>query len=58
LTKEALDTGCFGTPWWIITNSEGKTENFFGADRWEHVCDFMGEEFLGYFPQKKLESRL
>jgi len=53
LTTEALETGCFGGPWMIITNSKGKTDVFFGSDRWDHVCDFLGVEYLGYFPRPK-----
>ena len=59
LTQEALDDGCFGAPWWIITNSKGETESFFGSDRWDHVCDFLGEKFVGYFPdEEQISSRL
>jgi 2-hydroxychromene-2-carboxylate isomerase len=58
LTKEALDQGCFGAPWWDVTNAEGKREMFFGSDRCEHVCDFLGEQFLGYFPGEKARATL
>ena len=59
LTQEALDDGCFGAPWWIITNSKGETESFFGSDRWDHVCDYLGEKFVGYFPaEAQTSSRL
>ena len=49
-TSEALETGCFGAPWMIVTNSTGETDVFFGSDRWDHVCDFLGVKHLGYFP--------
>ena len=58
LTKEALDQGCFGAPWWDVTNQKGEREMFFGSDRTEHVCDFMGEKYLGYFPQEVARARL
>lgn len=32
-TKEALDRGAFGCPWFFVRNSEGKEEPFFGSDR-------------------------
>lgn len=58
LTKEALDQGCFGAPWWDVTNKEGAREMFFGSDRWDHVCDFLGEKYLGYFPGETERARL
>jgi 2-hydroxychromene-2-carboxylate isomerase len=36
-TQEALDRGAFGAPWIWATNSAGKSEPFFGSDRYE-VC--------------------
>ena len=57
-TQEALDGGAFGAPWWVITNANGETERFFGSDRWDHVCDFLGEKFLGYFPGEGERARL
>lgn len=32
-TKEALDKGAFGCPWFSVRNSKGKEEPFFGSDR-------------------------
>jgi 2-hydroxychromene-2-carboxylate isomerase len=32
-TKLALDTGAFGCPWYLVENSQGKKEPFFGSDR-------------------------
>lgn len=58
LTSEALNDGAFGAPWWKITNSKGETEVFFGSDRWDHVFEFIGEEFLGYFPGEGAKSKL
>jgi hypothetical protein len=28
--------GAFGCPWFWVTNSEGKSEPFFGSDRYVH----------------------
>jgi glutathione S-transferase kappa 1 len=32
-TKQALDSGAFGCPWFEVTNQDGKREPFFGSDR-------------------------
>jgi 2-hydroxychromene-2-carboxylate isomerase len=32
-TKEALDKGAFGCPWYWVKNSKGQEEPFFGSDR-------------------------
>jgi len=33
-TKIALEAGAFGCPWFVVTNSKGVTEPFFGSDRY------------------------
>ncbi|KAA8614829.1 glutathione S-transferase kappa 1 [Pyrenophora tritici-repentis] len=33
-TKEALDRGAFGCPWFFVRNSKGEEEPFFGSDRY------------------------
>lgn len=33
-TKEALDRGAFGCPWFFVRNSKGQEEPFFGSDRY------------------------
>jgi 2-hydroxychromene-2-carboxylate isomerase len=33
-TKEALDRGAFGCPWFYVRNSKGEEEPFFGSDRY------------------------
>lgn len=33
-TKEALDRGAFGCPWYWVRNSKGDQEPFFGSDRY------------------------
>jgi glutathione S-transferase kappa 1 len=35
-TKEALDHGAFGCPWFFVRNSSGLEEPFFGSDRCVH----------------------
>jgi glutathione S-transferase kappa 1 len=37
-TKEALEQGAFGCPWFWVRNSRGEEEPFFGSDR--YVCLF------------------
>lgn len=39
-TKEALDRGAFGCPWFWVKNSKGEEEPFFGSDRYVRH-DFM-----------------
>lgn len=36
-TKEALDRGAFGCPWFWVRNSKGDEEPFFGSDRYVPV---------------------
>lgn len=33
-TQTALDRGAFGAPWFWVTNRAGKSEPFFGSDRY------------------------
>lgn len=40
-TKYALDSGAYGCPWYLVTNGEGKTEPFFGSDRYVPFCDLL-----------------
>jgi glutathione S-transferase kappa 1 len=44
-TKEALESGAFGCPWYLVTNSEGKKEPFFGSDRFHYMWSFLGVPF-------------
>lgn len=40
LTKETgrlVEKGAFGAPWFLVTDGEGKEENFFGSDRYVAV---------------------
>ncbi|KAF3770163.1 thioredoxin-like protein [Cryphonectria parasitica EP155] len=41
-TQEALDKGAFGAPWLWVTNAQGKSEPFFGSDRFNYVYKFLG----------------
>ena len=44
-TKEALERGAFGAPWFWMKNDQGKEEPLFGSDRWAYMFRFMGVEF-------------
>lgn len=47
-TKEAVDQGAFGLPVMLVTNaSKGKTEFFFGSDRFHHIAVFLGKSYEG-----------
>ena len=35
ITQEAVDSGAFGAPWMLVTNSKGEREPFFGSDRYD-----------------------
>ncbi|KAH8673646.1 DSBA-like thioredoxin domain-containing protein [Xylariales sp. PMI_506] len=43
--EEALHKGAFGAPWIWVTNAEGKSEPFFGSDRWHFIYEFLGLPF-------------
>lgn len=43
-TKIAIDRGAFGAPIMLVTNGEGKTELFFGSDRFHHIASFLGKD--------------
>ncbi|KAK5664018.1 hypothetical protein OQA88_232 [Cercophora sp. LCS_1] len=44
-TEQALKQGAFGAPWLWVTNEEGKTEPFFGSDRFHFIFKFLGLPF-------------
>lgn len=41
-TKEALDRGAFGCPWFFVRNSKGDEEPFFGSDRFHFMWHYLG----------------
>ncbi|KAJ5096074.1 hypothetical protein NUU61_005430 [Penicillium alfredii] len=41
-TDRAFKSGAFGLPWFECTNSDGKTEGFWGIDHLGQVADFLG----------------
>ncbi|KAF1841588.1 glutathione S-transferase kappa 1 [Cucurbitaria berberidis CBS 394.84] len=41
-TKEALDRGAFGCPWYFVRNSKGDEEPFFGSDRFHYMWEYLG----------------
>lgn len=51
-TKYAMDNGAYGAPWWVVTNAKGKTEPFFGSDRWGHICHFLEVPYYGSHPEE------
>jgi len=40
-TREALDRGAFGCPWFFVRNSKGKEEPFFGSDRFHYMWEYL-----------------
>ena len=41
-TKKALELGAFGAPWMFVTNKQGKSQPFFGSDRFHFMWEFLG----------------
>ncbi|KAH6620386.1 glutathione S-transferase kappa 1 [Boeremia exigua] len=41
-TKEALDKGAFGCPWFWVRNAKGAEEPFFGSDRFHYMWEYLG----------------
>ncbi|KAF2641672.1 glutathione S-transferase kappa 1 [Massarina eburnea CBS 473.64] len=41
-TKEALERGAFGCPWFWLRDCEGREEPFFGSDRFHFMWEFLG----------------
>jgi 2-hydroxychromene-2-carboxylate isomerase len=46
-TDLAFNNGAFGLPWWQCTNTEGKTESFWGFDHFGQVAEFLGLDRSG-----------
>jgi 2-hydroxychromene-2-carboxylate isomerase len=38
----AKELGAFGAPWFWVTNGEGRSEPFFGSDRFHFMWEFLG----------------
>ena len=50
-TKEAVESKCFGAPWFTVTNPKtGRREKFFGGDRIEMLGWVLGKEYVGHHP--------
>lgn len=50
-TKEALDLGCFGCPYFLVEDQSGNKHRIFGSDRMELICTLTGEEYRGALPE-------
>lgn len=44
-TQTALDSGAYGSPWFMVTNSAGAREPFFGSDRFAYMWRYLGLRF-------------
>ncbi|XP_016378902.1 glutathione S-transferase kappa 1-like isoform X4 [Sinocyclocheilus rhinocerous] len=51
VTEEALEYKCFGFPF-IVCHVNGKAKVFFGSDRFELMAYFIGEKWVGPYPDK------
>jgi hypothetical protein len=56
-TKEALDHGAFGCPWFWVTNSKGEEEPFFGSDRCVPCFSLLAvvSQVLAYFSTSRVD---
>jgi 2-hydroxychromene-2-carboxylate isomerase len=50
VTKEAFDSGAFGSPWIIVKKQDGSQMTFFGSDRMEAIAFFLGKPYHGVNP--------
>ncbi|KAI3337469.1 thioredoxin-like protein [Xylariaceae sp. AK1471] len=57
---EALKRGAFGAPWIWATNANGRSEPFFGSDRWHSVYQFLDLPYqeMRLLPPQKQKARL
>jgi 2-hydroxychromene-2-carboxylate isomerase len=46
-TDRAFQEGAFGLPWFVCTDSNGKTEGFWGVDHLGQVADFLSLDRKG-----------
>ncbi|KAK8932893.1 Glutathione S-transferase kappa 1 [Metarhizium anisopliae] len=44
-TGKVVESGAFGCPWFLVTNSRGETQPFFGSDRFNHIYMHLGIPF-------------
>ena len=53
-TAEALESKCFGNPWYTVTNPKtGRREKFFGHDRVEMLGWVIGRRYMGHNPPQQ-----
>lgn len=43
-TNQAIAEGAFGLPWFVCTDSNGRTESFWGCDRISYLAEFLSLE--------------
>uniref|UniRef100_A0A673H8L6 Glutathione S-transferase kappa n=1 Tax=Sinocyclocheilus rhinocerous TaxID=307959 RepID=A0A673H8L6_9TELE len=55
VTREALEYKCFGLPF-IVCHVNGKAEVFFGSDKFELMAYFIGEKWMGPYPNKPIAT--
>ncbi|KHN99571.1 Dihydrofolate reductase [Metarhizium album ARSEF 1941] len=44
-TGRVAESGAFGCPWFLVTNSKGETQPVFGSDRFNHIYMHLGIPF-------------
>ncbi|ORY79807.1 hypothetical protein BCR37DRAFT_381249 [Protomyces lactucae-debilis] len=58
-TKKILEQGAFGMPWFEV-EKHGKTEYWFGNDRYEQIAAFLGVPWrgMGYTAEAQAQDKL
>ncbi|KAI5460949.1 DSBA-like thioredoxin domain-containing protein [Mariannaea sp. PMI_226] len=57
-TGKAVESGAFGCPWFLVTNSKGETQPVFGSDRFNHIYMHLGIPFQDVAVLKPSSSKL
>ncbi|KAH6681441.1 putative glutathione S-transferase kappa 1 [Halenospora varia] len=59
-TKIVLDQGGFGAPWFWVRNGEGKSEPFFGSDRFHFMWEYLGIPYqdIAILPKGSKKAKL
>ncbi|KAF2399388.1 DSBA family oxidoreductase [Trichodelitschia bisporula] len=58
ITGRLVESGAYGCPWFEVTNSKGKTEPFFGSDRWHYMYQFLDLPFQDIALPEKPQTKL
>ncbi|BFZ58557.1 hypothetical protein PYCC9005_005620 [Savitreella phatthalungensis] len=57
-TKEVLESGGFGLPWWKVEAEGKQPEYFFGHDRYEYIAHALGKEWPGFINVARQQAHI